>query len=81
MLVKWGTAQADERGLPCYLESSPEGLGLYKKHGFKEVGFFDTDIGAEQDSTKMYRHVVMIRDEKRETDKVGPGNFESRKVE
>jgi hypothetical protein len=36
MLVKWGTDQADERGIPCYLESSPEGFDLYNKHGFKQ---------------------------------------------
>jgi len=70
MLVKWGTDQADKRGLPCFLESSPEGLGLYRKHGFKEVGFFDTDIGTKQDGTNIYRHIVMMRDGKFELDKI-----------
>ena len=69
MLVKWGTDQADERGLPCFLESSPEGLGLYRKHGFREVGFFDTDIGTKPDGTNMYRHIVMIRDARIEPNK------------
>jgi hypothetical protein len=78
MLVKWGTDQADERGIPCYLESSPEGFGLYNKHGFKEVGFFDTDIGIKQDGKNIYRHFVMIRDGKAESDKGYPQTIVSR---
>ena len=34
MLVKWGTDIADHKGLPCYLEASENGYGLYLKHGF-----------------------------------------------
>lgn len=30
MLVKFGTDIADEMGLPCFLEGSPEGLSLYR---------------------------------------------------
>jgi hypothetical protein len=52
MLVKWGTDQADERGIPCYLESSPEGFGLYNKHGFKEV----VSARTGQPITRLTRH-------------------------
>ena len=44
MLMNEGLAQADEEGLPTYLESTPEGALLYPKFGFetvKEHAFFD----------------------------------------
>ncbi|CAI6333311.1 unnamed protein product [Periconia digitata] len=43
-LLKWGLQRADELGLPTYLESSPIGQPLYKKHGFKDVGSVDVDL-------------------------------------
>jgi hypothetical protein len=78
MLVKWGTDQADERGIPCYLESSPEGFSLYNKHGFKEVGFFDTDIGIKHDGRNIYRRIVMIRDGKAKSENVHAQTIVSR---
>ena len=33
-LVKWGCDQADQSGLPVYVDASPEGLSLYQKFGF-----------------------------------------------
>jgi len=44
-LVKWGTDLADELGLPCYLESSPSGYNMYKKHGFESIEVLDLNIG------------------------------------
>lgn len=35
-LVEWGVKKADELGLPAYTDATPEGLGLYLKHGFLE---------------------------------------------
>ena len=61
MLMKWGTERADKLRLPCFLESSPDGLRLYKKCGFERVGAFMTDISLAQDGSDMYEHVVMIR--------------------
>lgn len=37
MLVSWGTIKADELRIPCFLESSPFGYGLYRKLGFEDV--------------------------------------------
>jgi GNAT superfamily N-acetyltransferase len=44
MLLKFGTDIADEMGLPCFLEGSPEGLGLYRASGFKVVGWIWVDL-------------------------------------
>ncbi|KAK6004712.1 hypothetical protein QM012_008574 [Aureobasidium pullulans] len=35
--LRWGLQQADELGLPAYLEASGMGRPLYAKHGFNEV--------------------------------------------
>lgn len=64
MLMKWGTDQADALGLPCFLESTPYGEGLYLKFAFRETGYFDTDISKAKDGSEMYRHIVMYRDAK-----------------
>ena len=45
LLLKWGLDIADDRGLVCYLDASPMGLGLYKKFGWKEVDHVDVDLG------------------------------------
>jgi GNAT superfamily N-acetyltransferase len=37
MLVKWGLKEAEERGLPAYLEASPAGFPLYSGLGFWQV--------------------------------------------
>jgi GNAT superfamily N-acetyltransferase len=44
MLMKFGTDIADEMGLPCFLEGSPEGLGLYHANGFEVVGWIWVDL-------------------------------------
>jgi GNAT superfamily N-acetyltransferase len=33
-LIQWGTSQADEKGLECYLSATPKGLRLYEKFDF-----------------------------------------------
>lgn len=57
LLMEWGVGEADRRGLPCFLESSPMGRGLYLKHGFEEVESFEVDLGERE----MYTHFVMVR--------------------
>jgi ribosomal protein S18 acetylase RimI-like enzyme len=37
MLMKWGVDRADEDGWECYLDSTPDGIQLYEKYGFREV--------------------------------------------
>lgn len=44
LLVAFGVHEADKLGLPAYTEASPEGLGLYLKHGFKEVDRVTVDL-------------------------------------
>ena len=43
-ILQWGFAQADESGLPSYLEASDEGALLYERRGFEKVGIFVTDL-------------------------------------
>ncbi|KAK3300595.1 uncharacterized protein B0H64DRAFT_414465 [Chaetomium fimeti] len=43
-LVEWGVNLADSLGLPCRLESSPVGYGLYRKFGFEDVAAIDVKI-------------------------------------
>ena len=50
MLMKFGTDIADELGLPCFLEGSPEGLGLYRACSFEVVDWIWLDLTKYQDS-------------------------------
>ncbi|KAF7549647.1 hypothetical protein G7Z17_g6255 [Cylindrodendrum hubeiense] len=34
-LMRWGLERADEDGLPIFLESTPNGRGMYEKYGFR----------------------------------------------
>ncbi|KAH6650508.1 hypothetical protein F5144DRAFT_481517 [Chaetomium tenue] len=43
-LLEWGVNLADSLGLPCRLEASPIGYGLYRKFGFEDVGVVDVKI-------------------------------------
>jgi GNAT superfamily N-acetyltransferase len=36
MLIRWGTEQADEAQLPCFLEATRMGKALYAREGFEE---------------------------------------------
>ncbi|KAL9086093.1 MAG: hypothetical protein Q9165_007305 [Trypethelium subeluteriae] len=56
VLMEWGTSRADADGKECYVESAPNGLALYRKHGFVQrnptTDFVDVDIpghGPERD--------------------------------
>lgn len=47
MLMDWGIQNADQDKTEVYLEASgPEGLSLYRKHGFQEVKALDTVISS-----------------------------------
>ncbi|KAK7421310.1 hypothetical protein QQX98_002204 [Neonectria punicea] len=37
-MMRWGVRRADEDGLPCFLEATPNGRGMYEKYGFRVVG-------------------------------------------
>jgi hypothetical protein len=57
MLMAWGTEAADRAGLPCFLEASPMGAGLYRGFGFERVVGFEVRL----DEGEVYSHEVMIR--------------------
>ena len=44
MLVAWGCEKADDHNLPVYLEATPQGVAIYKKHDFTEVDRFRLNI-------------------------------------
>ncbi|KAI5461565.1 acyl-CoA N-acyltransferase [Mariannaea sp. PMI_226] len=46
-MMRWGVERADEDGLPCFLEATPEGRGMYEKYGFRVLDQqeFDTEHG------------------------------------
>jgi len=61
LLLDWGVQKADDDAVECYLDSTPEGKGLYLKFGFEEIEtrrYFDDT----------YSHCYMLRKAK------GPGN-------
>jgi hypothetical protein len=33
MMLQWGCDRADEEGVECYVDSSPQALKLYQKFG------------------------------------------------
>jgi GNAT superfamily N-acetyltransferase len=43
-LVEYGNRLADEAGLPIFLQGSPFGYPIYKKHGFETVQYLDVDL-------------------------------------
>lgn len=67
-LVRWVADKADERGIYCWLNSSPVAHGMYLKAGFKDVGSFEVDLGEFAPGGKeggwgwgMYRKRYMLR--------------------
>lgn len=60
--MEWGLQEADREGVECWIDSSPFGLGLYKKFGWKEVGYLDVDLGRwGGEAGKVRRTVHMVR--------------------
>lgn len=54
MMMQWGVNKADEDGVECYLDATPEGKPLYEKFGFRDElvwPFFDD----------VYKHSFMVR--------------------
>jgi GNAT superfamily N-acetyltransferase len=44
MLVRWGTDEADKRGIISVLQASQMGLGCYLKNGFEIVREVEMDL-------------------------------------
>ena len=43
-LLQWGMEQADRLGVVMALESTPAGLSLYKRFGFREMEVIKADM-------------------------------------
>lgn len=43
-LLSWGVEQADQNSALLALESTPAGLSLYKRFGFKEIDTIKADM-------------------------------------
>lgn len=52
-LIKWGTEEADRLGIPAFLESSPQGLSLYKKCGFEVLDTVTVDLSPWEGPSKV----------------------------
>ena len=68
MLMEWGTGLADDNGLECWLEGTPDGLRLYRKFGYREVERFGIDLEKwdEGKGKGVFEHIVMVREPWRE---------------
>ena len=65
-LLTTGLDLADKEGARVYIEASPQGLGLYKRLGWKVVDEFDIafkDFGVKgPDAEVVYRHPCLMRE-------------------
>lgn len=43
-LLTWGCEEADKNGVRMCLESTPAGLGIYPRFGFKQVKVINADM-------------------------------------
>ncbi|KAF2720637.1 hypothetical protein K431DRAFT_346944 [Polychaeton citri CBS 116435] len=65
MHLKKGLEMADELDLPAFLEATPHGAPLYRRHGYKDVKTLDFD-GRNWGLDKKHEHVAMLRPRKSE---------------
>ena len=59
-LISIGLALADAHHLPTYVEATPEGLGLYLKHGFEQVDTMTIDL-TPWGTPVTQEHTVLVR--------------------
>lgn len=60
-MIRWATEQADREGVEAFLEASPDAVGLYERHGFREAGRSETWIENARVEGTLYRIAFMIR--------------------
>ncbi|PHH59724.1 hypothetical protein CDD81_2642 [Ophiocordyceps australis] len=53
LMLKWGADQADQLGLPIYLEATEAGKPQYEKHGFQTIGTAAIDFSKWGASSNM----------------------------
>lgn len=51
-MLRWGCQQADEAGLPVYIDSTEEGVPVYEKLGFQVVS---SPVGTPEGIVAMLR--------------------------
>lgn len=64
LILQWGLEQAAKDGAPAYLEAGEKAVGLYKKHGFKEVKVEEFDCSPYGMPGKVVRNTRMRADPK-----------------
>lgn len=57
LMMKWGVELADREGMDAYLESSPKGVGVYRKFGFVEQDEVTVNVEAYGE----YKNLCMVR--------------------
>ena len=61
-LLEWGLEIADREGWECWVDASREGVGLYRKVGWREVGEVRVDLGEwGGEEGVVERAVLMVR--------------------
>lgn len=43
-LIRWGQDYATKVGLPIHVEATPDGVPVYKKHGYETLDTFSIDL-------------------------------------
>lgn len=61
MLLECFVDHADERGLPCYLESTPLALPMYRAQGFREVDEAEINLAKWREGYGVYKSAVLYR--------------------
>jgi len=65
LLLQWGTDRADRLRMQCYVESSPAGRALFRKHEFEYITEMEIDLNKYKTHQyyydQNYKHTVMIR--------------------
>ena len=63
LCLEWGTAYADKKGLPGYVEGTPIGTGIYRRFGFEVVDRVKLELSPWNDGS--FWNVCMVRPAKR----------------
>lgn len=62
LLLEWGLKVADDKGLKCWIDASPQGLGLYKQCGWQEAKVLEFDLSSwGGDFGDVHRTMCMVR--------------------
>lgn len=64
ILLRWGLERADEEGVECFIEASPEGKPIYERFGWRERGRLVLDLKGRGVEEEEYVEVFMVREAK-----------------